>query len=219
MKRTSFFRFILLAAILSSEALFAATAADKSVFTFDLLGLPLSALDQGLGKRAGALGQALALTFPKDFKAQDFKENIYGGRCFVDANEQYQLSWKDSETEGFSFTVERMKDPKNCESPFTPSLTFKSVPLHSEQFSPLSHSHPSIQIGTSTPTQIQKEMGRPAYSSPTQLAYVSKRDRQKEKGCGMHPGNGELAAISVVFYFDKGILQSISLLNTIAGEC
>src|SRR4029450_9439795 len=121
--------------------------------------------------------------------------------------------------EGFSFTVERMKDKKNCKSTFTPSLTFKIVPLHPEQFSPLSRSHPSLQIGTSTAAQVQKEMGRPAYSNPTQLAYVLKRDPKKEKGCGMNPRDGELAAISVVFYFDKGILQSVSLLNTIAGEC
>src|SRR4030095_5118540 len=175
MKRTGFFRFILLAAIFGSKALFAAGAADKTLLSFDLLGLPLSALDQGLGKRAGALGDALALTFPKDFQAPDYKEEIYGGRCFVGANEQYQLSWKDSETEGLSFTVERMKDKKNCESPFTPSLTFKSVPLHAQQSSPLSRSPPPLQIGTSTAAQVQKEMGRPAYSNPTQLAYVLKR--------------------------------------------
>jgi hypothetical protein len=209
----------LMAVIFLSKASLGADATGNPVAGFDLFGFPLSALDQGLGKRADALGQALIATFPKDFQAQDFKENFYNGRCFVTGSDQYKLSWRDSETEGFSFTVERSKDQKFCANPFTEGQTFKSGPLNPSQFFPISHSHSSLVLGVSTSAEIQKELGRPAYSNPAKLIYVLKRDKLKEKNCGMKPSKGEFYAIDVEFDFSDGILRSVTLVNSIAGEC
>jgi len=194
-------------------------AAANTIGGFDLFGFKLTALDQGLGKRANSLGQALATAFPKDFKAQDFKENYYNGHCFVSGPDQYKLSWRDSETEGFEFKVERLKDQKNCASPFSEGQSFKGASLQPAQFFPVSRSHPDLQLGVSTPAQVQKELGKPAYASPTKLIYVLKRDMEKEKGCGSKPSEGDFYGIELQLGFANGVLQSMDMVNSIAGEC
>jgi hypothetical protein len=212
-------KIFLIAIIFLPRASLGADAAAPAVASFDLFGFPLSAADQGLGKRAEDLGQALASTFPQVFQVKDFKENSYNGYCFVNGIDQYKLSWRDSETEGFAFTVERLKGQKLCVSPFTEGETFKSGPIDPSHFFPISHSHSGLQLGISTPAQVRKELGRPAFSSPDMLIYVLKRDKLKEKGCGYQPSKGEYAAINVGFIFYHGLLQSVTLSNGIAGEC
>ena len=212
-------KLFLMAIVLLPKAALGAGATVPSVAGFDLFGFPLSATDQGLGKRANTLGQALATTFPKDFRAQDFHENYYNGFCFLNGADQYKLSWRDSETEGFLFRVERLKDQKLCANPFTDGETYKSGPLNPAQFLPISHTHSTVVLGVSTPAQIKKTMGNPAYSSPSKLIYVLKRDKEKEKGCGAKPSKGELDAIDVELDFSNGLLQSVTLVNNIAGEC
>jgi hypothetical protein len=212
-------QFFLITMLFLPKALLAADATVPSIGSFDLFGFPLSAADQGLGKRAASLGQALAKTFPQDFQAQDLHENNYSGRCFVSGADQYKLSWRDSETEGFAFIVERLKDQKSCVNFFSESETFKSGPLNPAQFFPISHTHPDLQLGVSTRAQVQKEMGHPAYSSSDKLFYFFKRDKLKEKGCGAKPSKGEFYAIDAEFSFSHGILQSVAMYNYIAGEC
>jgi hypothetical protein len=217
--RIAVVQFFLIVMLVLPKVSLGVDAAVPSIAGFDLFTFPLSAADQGLGKRANVLGQALAATFPQIFQVQDFKENYYNGRCFVTGADQYKLSWRDSETEGFAFTVERLKDQKLCTSPFTESETFKSGPLNPSQFFPISHSHPGLELGVSTSAQVQKELGRPAYTNSDKLIYVLKRDKLKEKGCGMKSSKGEISAIDVEFGFSNGVLQSVTLFNGIAGEC
>jgi len=217
--RRVFVQLFLIALLFLPKVSLAAATAVPPIASFDLFGFPLSAADLGLGKRAASLGQALQATFPKVFKAQDFPENNYSGYCFGSGSDQYRLSWKDSETEGFSFAVERLKNQKLCSSPFGEGIAFKSGSLNPSQFFPISHSHPGLQLGVSTLAQVQKELGRPDYSSSDKLVYVLKRDKLKEKGCEMKANKGELAAVEVELGFSNGVLQSVILLNSIAGEC
>jgi hypothetical protein len=186
---------------------------------FDLFGFPLSAADQGLEKRAVALGEALTKAFPQAMAGKKFQANIYSGICFVSGAESYRLAWYDSETEGYRFLVERLQDQKTCENPFTEGMLFSTAPLNPSQFFPISRSHPGIQLGVSTLVQVRKEMGDSDYASSDILIYPLKRDREKEKGCQMKPGKGELAAVAVQFHFKQGVLQSVNLVNSIAGEC
>jgi len=204
--------------LLPKLALAAGTAA-PSIGSFDLFGFPLSAAENNLGTRASALGQALAATFPKEFKAENFKENNYSGHCFNSGPDQYKLSWRDSETEGFNFKVEKLKDQKGCVSPFSEGQSFKSSSFNAAQFSPISHFNSGLQLGVSTPAQIQQALGKPAYSSSGKLIYILKRDKEKEKGCGANPGQGDFDAIDVEFDFNDGTLQSVMMSNNIAGEC
>lgn len=186
---------------------------------FDLFGLAPSAVDQGLGKRAQALGEALTKAFPQSMKGKKFQENSYSGVCFVAGPDSYQLAWYDSETEGFLFSVTRLQDPKTCANPFTEGLVFPMLPLNPSEFFPISRTHPAIQLGVSTLTQVRKEMGKPGYAGSDILVYALKRDREKEKGCDLKPSAGELAVIGMQFRFKEGVLQSVYLVNTIAGEC
>jgi len=196
----------------------AAETAGASIAGLDLFTFPLSAVGQELGKRAASLSKALMTAFPKESLDKDIGENNYGGRCFVSGSDQYELEWMDSETEGFRFTVDKLKDQKGCTSPFN-SNTYKTSRLNPANFFPISHSHPALQIGVSTPDLIKKEFGVPAYASPQQLIYVLQRDKKKEKGCEYKTNKGELAAVEVQFNFVSGVLKSVSFINSIAGEC
>lgn len=209
----------LLVLMLFPKLLLAEIAPTSSVTSFDLFGFPLSAADQGLVQRVKAVGAALVASLPKDFKAEDFHENITGGHCFNSGADQYKLTWYDSETEGFFFKVELLKNQKDCDSPYGGDYRYKLSPLNPAQFFPISRSHPNLKLGASTLAEVQKGLGKPAYSSADKLIYVLKRDKLKEKGCGYKPADGDFAAIEVQFLFSGGVLQTVMIHNGIAGEC
>ena len=208
-----------LVGILFFQAPLLAADSKNPPLAFDLFGFPISAADQALEKRAVALGEALRKAFPQALSGQKFAANSYSGICFLSGADNYKLAWHDSETEGYLFSVERLKDQKTCGSPFSEGTVFPTAPLNPSQFFPISRSHPGIQLGVSTLAQVRQEMGSPAYAGPDLLIYSLKRDREKEKGCGYSPGKGDFAAVAVEFRFKQGILQSVYLVNHIAGEC
>ena len=191
--------------------------AAKDISGFDLFTYSLSSLDQPLGQRAQALGKALVGSFPKTFSKYFFKENAYEGACFKGKDDFIRLAWHDSETEGFSFSLEKLAGQKSCVSPFSEGTTFKTFPLDAKTFFPISHRFPALALGLSTPSQIKAELGTPDYSDPEKLIYVLKRDKEKEKGCDANPG--EFYAIDVIFKFKDGKLSGVWLDNSIAGEC
>lgn len=207
---------ILLLLLLSFSSVSAQAA---NVGSFDLFGFSLSSADQGLGKRAEALGKALIAAFPKELKAGDVKANLYNGQCFNAGADQYKLWWMDSETEGFSFRVEKLKAQKICTSPFTEGMTFKSSALNASQFFPVSRGQSSLQLGVSTPEQVKQALGKPDYANSEKLIYFYKRDKAKEKGCGANSAEGDFYGVSAEFGFSGGVLQFIALNNDIAGEC
>ena len=217
MRSSSLFLVLFLAGLLSPVAAVAADAAKPPALSFDLFGFPVSAAELNLGQRIDTLRQAIFATFPQEAKKQPIQVNSYSGRCFLSGSDLYRLSWMDSETEGFRFTVDLMKNQKTCQSWFTEGVTLPSGPINPQQFFPISRSHPQIQLGVSTPEQIRKELGKPAYASSDLLIYTLKRDREKEKGCQYE--KGQLAVVGVQFHFSKGILSSVDLINDISGEC
>jgi len=190
-----------------------------SLGSFDLFGLKLSSLKLDLGERAKALGVALAQRFPKTFSGTQFQVNSYSGACFTSGSDNYRMSWRDSETEGFRFSVETLKGEKTCPNPFSEGMVLKIYPLNPAELKPLSNSHPALQLGVSTSAQVKAELGKPDYSDSKTIIYTLVRDRPKEKGCGYEPAKGDFAAIELTLQFVQDKLVGASLANGIAGEC
>ena len=215
MKRTIF---LCLSWLLLSNNLQAAPVA-KPVTTFDLFNFKLSTLELPLGERSQALGKALAETFPQFFSKDTVSMNAYSGVCFKQGDDLMRLAWYDSETEGFSFNLEKITGQKTCESPFSEGVVLKTYPLDPKSFFPISHNYPALELGVSTAAQIKAQLGAPDYSNGKKLIYVFKRDKLKEKGCGANSRGGDFYAIEVIFDLKNGKLSAIWLDNHISGEC
>ncbi|HEX5033379.1 MAG TPA: hypothetical protein VFW62_02760 [bacterium] len=193
--------------------------AKTNIGTFDLFNFQLSSLELSLGQRAQAMGKALAGSLPKNFPEGSIKSNNYGGACFKQGKDLTRLSWYDSETEGFRFGVESIGAQKNCPSPFTEGMVFKTYSMDPKTFLPISRGHPTFRLGSTTPAEVKAELGPPEYAEAEKLIYVLRRDKDKEKGCEAETKKGFFYSIEVVFDFTKGQLTGMWLNNHISGEC
>ncbi len=195
-----------------------AFAAPK-ILSFDLFGITPKLLSLELRKFGPAIDKTLSKRM-KEPKLATIQFADYRSFCFKVDGKIYELTRKDSETEGFIYKL--TGDPERmdaCAGPYLLPIKYEKV-FSKADFTPLSTRYPELQLGKSTPHDIEKMLGNATFQNEVKMIYVIERDRRKEKDCYQDPKKGEFQAINVAFFFNKkGKLDSIYFSNCIMGQC
>ena len=217
MSMNRFFKILAMLVVMASIP-FTSFAAAK-ITNFDLFGVKPNALDTELNKFGVSVEQTISkrLNDPKLAKLE-FADNR--SICFKAHGKVYEMTRKDSETEGFTFFITRNPEKMDsCAGPYLLPTKYKKV-FSEKELTPLSSSYPDIELGVTGPATIQKHFGNPTFQTKGKLIYVLERDRRKEKDCHQDPKKGEFQSINVTFFFDKqSKLDGIYLNNCIMGQC